>query len=86
MLSAAYEKKAAKFLKKLTVKEDVKRIIDKVDELTKNPFPTDAKRVEGREDVKVFRIRVGQYRILYFIEQETATIYIVNIDKRERAY
>mgnify|MGYP006306136029 CR=1 FL=1 len=49
MLAAAYEKKAARFLKKLAVKDDVKRIFDKVDELIINPFPTDAKRVEGQK-------------------------------------
>ena len=81
-----YDKQAAKFLKKLVVKSDVKRIFDKVEELAIKPFPKDAKRVEGYNDVKVFRVRVGSYRILYIVDNENSKIYILKIDKRARVY
>src|SRR3989338_7891836 len=68
------------------VKADVKRIIQKVEELAENPFPKDVKRVEGYSDVKVFRVRVGDYRILYFVRYENSTLFVVKIDKRERVY
>ena len=86
MFSIEYENKASKFLKKLAVKSDVRRVIDKIEELAINPFPSDAKRVEGYHEPKVFRVRVGSYRILYFVRYDDSKIYVVNIDKRERVY
>lgn len=86
MLSAKYENQASKFLRKLAVKADVKRIIDTVEELAVNPFPKDAKRVEGYHDVKVFRVRIGDYRILYIVDYEHSKLYILKIDRRERVY
>ncbi len=67
MFSAELKNPALKFLKSLRDKTALKRIADKIDELEKNPFPQDIERVEGYKDVKVFRVRVGDYRILYFI-------------------
>lgn len=86
MFSIQYEKQAATFLKKLAVRADVKRILEKIEELAKNPFPKDAKRVEGTREAKVFRVRVGHYRILYIVVYETVQLYVVKIDKRERVY
>lgn len=86
MFSIEYENQAAKFIKKLNVKTDVKRIVHKIEELSGNPFPQEATRVEGYHEVKVFRIRVGDYRILYFIDYNNSTLYVIKIDKRERVY
>ena len=86
MLNIKIENKASKFIKRLAVKSDIKRIFDKITELANNPFPQDAKRVEGYHDIKVFRVRVGNYRVLYFVDYDTKTVYIVNIDRRERVY
>ncbi len=86
MYSVKYHKQASKFLKRLAVKGDIKRIYSKVENLKVEPFPKDAKRVEGYNDFKVFRIRVGSYRILYFINFKEQKIYVVSIDKRERVY
>ncbi|MBI1970615.1 type II toxin-antitoxin system RelE/ParE family toxin [Candidatus Woesearchaeota archaeon] len=86
MLSIIYEKQASKFLKKLAVHDDVKRIFGEVEALAVNPFPKEAARVEGYRDAKVFRARVGQYRILYVVDYEKAKLYVMAIDKRERVY
>ncbi|MEK6939779.1 MAG: type II toxin-antitoxin system RelE/ParE family toxin [Nanoarchaeota archaeon] len=86
MFSVDYENQAAKFIKKLVVKADVKRIVHKIEELSENPFPQEATRVEGYQEVKVFRVRVGDYRILYFVDYNNSTLYVVKIDKRERVY
>ncbi len=86
MFSVQYDQQASHFLKKLAVKADIKRIIKKIEELAKNPFPKDVKRVEGYAEVKVFRVRVGDYRILYFVRYENSTLFVVKIDKREKVY
>lgn len=73
-----------RFLKKCE-KEVNNRIIKKIKELAIEPFPTDCKRVVGREE-KVFRIRVGDYRIQYVVFYDKNEILISDIDKRSRVY
>ena len=75
---------AKKFLKKL---DDVtwNRIIQKIEDLRKNPFPHKVERVKGRKE-KTFRIRVGDYRILYLVFHDRNLLFISKIDKRPRAY
>jgi mRNA interferase RelE/StbE len=60
------------------------RVAKKIKALAENPHPRNAKKVLGEEGV--FRIRVGDYRILYSVECEGKVLLIVNIDKRSRAY
>lgn len=62
-----------------------KRILDKIKSLEEKPIPSDAKIVQGRKE-KTFRVRVGNYRILYVVFYEDKTILIAKIDKRSRAY
>ena len=73
-----------KFLGKLD-KELFDRIIKKLETLKENPFPSDVKRVVGRKE-KVFRVRVGKYRILYVVFDDKKEILVTDIDRRESAY
>ncbi|HEC76561.1 MAG TPA: type II toxin-antitoxin system RelE/ParE family toxin [Thermoplasmatales archaeon] len=73
-----------KFLRKLD-EINYERIIKRLEELSTDPFPPDAKRIIGRKE-KVFRIRVGDFRILYVVYLEKQAILISNIDKRSRIY
>ncbi len=73
-----------RFLKK-SEKELRQRIWKKLDELKQNPFPSDVVRVIGRKE-KAFRVRVGDYRIQYYVLQDKKEIAVFDIDKRGRAY
>ena len=73
-----------RFLKKVE-KELRQRIWKELGELKQNPFPPDVVRVVGRKE-KAFRVRVGAYRIQYYIFQDKKQIAVFDIDKRERAY
>ncbi|MBS3082261.1 type II toxin-antitoxin system RelE/ParE family toxin [Candidatus Pacearchaeota archaeon] len=73
-----------RFLKKAE-KELRQRIWKKLDELKQNPFPSDVVRVVGRKE-KAFRVRVGAYRIQYYVFQDKNEITVFDINKRERAY
>jgi len=77
------EKQVTKFLSKLD-KNTSKRIFDKIENLTKDSIPSEAKRIVNIND-KVFRIRVGTYRILYRIEKEKIVVVFL-IDKRSKVY
>lgn len=75
----------SKFVKKID-NETKERIREKFLKLQEDPFPSEVERVEGYKDEKVFRVRVGDYRILYFVRYESNQIYITKIDKRSRVY
>ena len=59
-----------------------------IESLEAEPFPKGVTRVENQwfEKENVFRIRVGDYRILYSFNSEKKRVMIVNIDNRGRAY
>ena len=73
-----------RFLKKC---EDgvYQRIIEKLRYLSVDPFPADVKRVVNSKE-KVFRVRVGDYRVQYAVYQDKNEVLITDIDKRSRAY
>jgi len=77
-------RKALKFLEKLN--EDAKgRILEKIKKLRETPFLPEAVKIQGRKE-ELYRIRVGNYRILYYIDQQSSTIFILKVDKRPRVY
>ena len=76
------KKSAAKELNKLPL-NDLKKIIRKIHNLADNPKPSDCKKITGEEK---YRIRSGNYRILYLIEDNILMIYIVKIGHRRDVY
>jgi mRNA interferase RelE/StbE len=79
-----FSSEAKKFLKKAD-KTVARRIIEKIEKLRDEPFPSDVKRVVGKKG-KIFRVRVGDYRVQYSIIYERNLVFISDIDRRERAY
>ena len=84
MFEVIFSSAAKKFLKNAD-NNVYGRIMQKVEELAIDPFPKGVERVTGREE-KTFRVRVGDYRILYSVFYEKNEITVTNIDKRSRAY
>lgn len=84
MYRVIYQKCAEKYLRKASP-ELARRLLDRVEKLAIDPFPQEIVRVKDQKD-KVFRVRVGNYRIQYIVSYETNIIHITDIDKRESAY
>jgi mRNA interferase RelE/StbE len=62
-----------------------RRVRTKIEQLQDDPVPHDAKRVQGFTE-KVFRVRIGDYRMLYEVRFATQELLIATIEKRSRAY
>jgi len=84
MLDLQFSSQARDFLKKLD-KSNWIRVVGKIEEIKKNPFPHKVKRVEDRKE-KIFRIRIGDYRVLYIVFDEQCLLFVSKIEKRSRAY
>ncbi len=59
------------------------RIREKIEDLT-NPFHPSRKIIRGRDNT--YRIRVGNYRILYTIYPKEEIVVITNLDHRKKVY
>jgi len=84
MLNIEFSNNSKNFLKN-TDKELYERIMERVEDLKIEPIPTDSKIVRGLKG-KVYRVRVGSYRILYEIYKEQSKLLIAKIDKRDSVY
>lgn len=64
-------------------KPDQLRIVGVIDLLGDNPLPPKALKLRGREG---YRIRVGDYRILYTFDGKVMTVLIIKIGHRKDVY
>lgn len=78
-----YEKRVLKDLNKIP-NIDVERITGVFKELSLNPTPIGCKKLSGKPDL--FRVRQGDYRIVYTIDHKEKTIRIILVRHRKEAY
>ena len=64
-------------------KADCQRVIAKIQVLASNPRPNGCERLSGAEK---YRIRQGDYRILYAIDDATKLVTIVKVGNRREVY
>lgn len=76
------KKSAAKELKSIP-SNDLKRILAKIEMLADDPRPVGCIKLTGEE---IYRIRQGNYRILYTIEDDILTVFIVKVGHRRDVY
>ena len=75
MLGIEFSKKAQNSYKKLKPRLRT-RIKSRIEKLKFNPVPNKAKRIQGTK--KVFRMRIGSYRVLYELFLEKKQILYTN--------
>jgi mRNA interferase RelE/StbE len=59
------------------------KIIEALLSLKDDPFPRNAKKLHGREGV---RIRVGNYRVLYVVDERGKKIEVISVADRKEVY
>lgn len=64
-------------------KKDVKKIVAAVRSLADDPRPPASKKLSGQER---YRLRQGNYRIIYSIEDYVLTVCVVKIGHRKEVY
>ena len=64
-------------------KQDVLRILNALEHLAEDPRPINSKPLTGRD---AWRIRVGQYRAIYTINEQEIVIEIIKIAHRKNVY
>ena len=64
-------------------KRDLQRIIERVAGLANDPRPHGSEKLSGQER---YRIRQGNYRIVYSIQDIGLTIWVIKIGQRREVY
>jgi mRNA interferase RelE/StbE len=59
------------------------RIVKAIHALAENPRPHGYKKLKGRPG---YRIRIGNYRVIYKIEDQILTVFIIEIGDRKNIY
>jgi mRNA interferase RelE/StbE len=61
-----------------------RKVIEAIDELAKTPTPSGVRKLAGSDDT--YRIRVGDYRLLYQIKDRELVVLVVRVAHRRDAY
>ena len=64
-------------------KNDVKRILDRIKTLEYNPHPKGCEKLTGQEK---YRLRQGRYRIVYSLQDDELTVWVVKVGHRKDMY
>ena len=62
----------------------VKRIVDAVTQLSVNPFPSGVRKLSGSQHS--YRIREGDYRVVYTVTALTLVIEVIRVGHRKEVY
>ena len=76
------KRNAQKSLANIPAKEQ-KSIIEAICQLAEIPLPSGCKKLKGKE---AWRIRIGNYRVIYEIENNMLSIFVIEIGHRKDIY
>ena len=84
MYQIAVARPAVKFLEKISDKKLYFRLSKAINELAINPYSKGTTKLKGSENE--FRVRVGDYRIIYTVQDNILLVTVIYIDHRKQVY
>jgi len=60
------------------------RVAAKISDLSQDPRPSGVRKLSGEEEL--YRIRVGDYRVIYGIDDEVLVVLVVKVGDRKEVY
>ena len=82
--SLAIKKSAARDLETVPGKKDRQRIVARIERLAENPRPPGVEKLSGTADK--YRVRQGDYRVVYELDEKAGSVLIVKIGHRKDVY
>jgi mRNA interferase RelE/StbE len=77
-----FKKSVWKDFERIT-KEDLERILTRIKILSKDPRPPGCEKLTGQAR---YRLRQGRYRIVYSIQDDEHTVWVVKVGHRKDVY
>jgi mRNA interferase RelE/StbE len=65
-------------------RREQERLRIRIDRLTENPYPEGARKLAGEEGI--FRLRSGDYRVLYSVKNDFLVVLVLKIGHRREVY
>jgi mRNA interferase RelE/StbE len=59
-------------------------IFETAERLETNPFPKGCRKLQGAE--AIYRIRAGQYRVVYQVDEKDRLVTVIHVRHRKDAY
>lgn len=81
--SIKWKSSAKKELKKID-KTEISKILSEIEKLSQEPYPTNHKKLLGTEHI--YRIRVGNYRVIYSVVNDELVIEVIRVQHRKEVY
>lgn len=79
----SFRRSAEKELRKIP-KSDLRKIIEKIGLLSVNPRPSGTQLLKG--EGRYYRIRQGDYRVVYEIDDSASQVVIIKVGHRREVY
>lgn len=83
MYEVYLERSAERALKRLLIK-DFQRIVIHIKALAQNPRPSGCRKISGSKSD--WRIRVGDYRVIYEIDDKAKVVRVMRVRHRREVY
>jgi len=64
-------------------KRDLRRVLDRIFRLSEDPRPPGCEKLSAQER---YRVRQGKYRIVYSIQDQELTVWVVKVGHRRDVY
>ena len=83
MYEILLERRAERDIKKLSI-EIFQRIIPRIKALAENPKPPGSRKITGSKSD--WRIRIGEYRVIYEVDEKSRVVKVMSIRHRKDIY
>ncbi|NNE45120.1 MAG: type II toxin-antitoxin system RelE/ParE family toxin [Rhodothermales bacterium] len=81
--SVGIKRSARKELEDVANRTDRRRIVARIRQLSDDPRPVGSQKLSGQE---LYRVRQGDYRIVYTVDDDSSKVVIVKIGHRKDVY
>ncbi|MFM7219742.1 MAG: type II toxin-antitoxin system RelE family toxin [Nodosilinea sp.] len=82
--SLSIKPSAAKEIQSISDKATLTRLIEKVKSLATQPRPLGSEKLAGR--LNLYRVRHGNYRVIYSVDDESRVVDVVKVGHRRDVY
>ena len=67
-------------------RKDQEAISRAIDGLVENPFSPGCKKLQGKKNPPCWRVRVGDYRVIYQVQKQEIVVLVVKVAHRREVY
>lgn len=78
-----YSKTALRHIRKIP-KQDLERILTKIESLALEPLPKSSRKLAGHDNK--YRVRQGNYRVVYSPVDDVLVIFVIDVNHRKDIY